>query len=233
MNERGHAGLRELRPERHPVEVARDLLGWTLACRGTAGVLVEVEAYHQDEPAAHSFGGVPTPRTAHLFGPAGTLYVYFTYGMHWCANVVTGSEGSGEAVLFRAAVPVLGEELIRERRARKRQRDPASLRSAELLAGPARLVEGLGIVGGDSGVRIEIVAANDSADLLAAASDGVVLAYMPELARAAGVPAPLNQVDVLVGARIGISQATDLQWRFGVRGAPLSKPFPPAANPRK
>ncbi|MCW2923142.1 MAG: DNA-3-methyladenine glycosylase [Thermoleophilia bacterium] len=213
--------------ERHPSEVAPDLLGWTIACRGTAAVLTEVEAYHQDEPAAHSFGGRPTPRTAGLFGPPGTAYVYFTYGMHWCANVVTGPEGSGEAVLLRAGVPVFGEELIRVRRTAARGTDPASLKPRDVLGGPGRLAQGLDIRGDDTGramVRLDLTTLDEA---LHASEDGPVLVRDVAAARSVGIAVPLAADDVLVGPRIGISKAVELPWRFGVRGAFVSKPFPP------
>jgi DNA-3-methyladenine glycosylase len=214
-----------LDPLRHPAEVAPDLLGYTLVCRGAAAVLVEVEAYHQSEPAAHSYGGRPTPRTEHLFGPAGTLYVYFTYGMHWCANLVTGPEGSGEAVLFRAGVAVHGEELMRERRAAKRQADPARMRPKDLLAGPARLVEALGILPTDNArpmLRTDITRVADAIEL---AEEGPVLIRDVEAAARAGIALPLSGDELLVGPRIGITKAVELPWRFGVRGSMVSKPF--------
>ncbi len=203
---------------RHPTAVAPDVLGWTLACRGTAAVLTEVEAYHQDEPAAHSHGGRPTTRTRDLFGPGGTAYVYFTYGMHWCANLVTGAEGSGEGILLRAAVPAHGVERIRERRS-ARGRVP---RPRDLLAGPGRLTQGLGIVGGDSGRRLLRTDLTRLEDALAAAADGPILYRDERLAADAGIALP---ADVVTGPRIGITRAVDLPWRFGARGAPHSRPF--------
>ncbi|MCW2972099.1 MAG: DNA-3-methyladenine glycosylase [Thermoleophilia bacterium] len=210
---------------RHPAEIAPDLLGCTLVCRGTAAVIVEVEAYHQDEPAAHSFGGRPTPRTEVMFGPPGTLYVYFTYGMHWCANLVTGPEGSGEAVLFRAGVALAGEELIRARRAAKRGVDPARLKAKELLAGPARLVEGLGMLAADNGRLIVRGDASSVEEALELAGDGPVLVRDIDAAASVGIDIPVGD-DLLIGPRIGISKAAELPWRFGVRGSLLSKPFP-------
>ena len=218
-------GAGELEASRHPVEVARELLGWTIVCRGTAAVIVETEAYHQDEPASHSHGGVPTPRTEHLFGAAGTLYVYFTYGMHWCANLVTGEPGSGEAVLLRAGMPVVGEPLMRLRRAARRQADPDAMRAADIASGPARLVEALGILPTDNGAQL-LPAEMMSVDAaLARGEAGPVLVRDAQLAASVGVRLPLDAEDVLVGPRIGITKAVDLPWRFGVRGATLSKPF--------
>lgn len=126
-------------------EVAGDLLGCTIHRRsdGIAAVVVEVEAYDQSEPAAHTFRG-PTPGNAVMWGPAGHLYTYFTYGMHWCANVVTGEEGQGQAVLLRAAELVEGEAAVRRRRG---DRVP----SRDLLRGPARLAQALDLARHDGG----------------------------------------------------------------------------------
>lgn len=211
---------------RHPVEVAPDLLGWSIACRGAAAVLTEVEAYHQDEPAAHSFGGRPSPRTVGLFGPPGTAYVYLSYGIHWCANLVTGPDGSGEAVLLRAAMPVHGEALLRARRVAGRAVDPASLRPKDLLTGPGRLAQGLDLRLDDTGcvlLREDLTTLDEA---LEAATHGPVLWRDAQLAERVGIELPLTPSRLLVGPRIGISKAVDLPWRFGVRDAHVSKPFP-------
>ena len=124
-------------------DVARDLVGCTVRHAGTAGRIVEVESYHQEEPACHAYGG-PTARNAPLFGPPGHAYVYFTYGMHWCANAVCGRDGGGVAVLLRAAEPVDGVDEMRALR-------PAARRDRDLLSGPARLCQAFGLDGTWSG----------------------------------------------------------------------------------
>ncbi len=119
-------------------EVARDLLGCTMAVGQTAGTIVEVERYQQDDPASHSFRG-PTARAAVMFGPPGRLYVYRSYGVHWCANVVCEPAGSGAAVLLRALAPVAGLDVMRERR--------GGVADRLLCSGPGRLCAALGIDG--------------------------------------------------------------------------------------
>jgi DNA-3-methyladenine glycosylase len=123
--------------------VAPTLLGcWVVTDRPAGRValrLTEVEAYAGDgtDPAAHSHRG-PTPRAAVMFGPPGRLYVYFSYGVHWCANVVVGAEGQGSAVLLRAGDVVVGEELAASRR-------PSARTPRDLARGPARLTQALAI----------------------------------------------------------------------------------------
>jgi DNA-3-methyladenine glycosylase len=131
--------------------VARDLLGriliGSLGGPRVAGRLVECEAYQQDDPASHSFRG-PTARTAVMFGPAGHLYVYFTYGMHFCMNVVTGQEDEGSAVLLRAVEPLEGLEAMR---ARRRVTDDRLL-----CSGPARLTRAYGVDRTSDGLDLTI-----------------------------------------------------------------------------
>ncbi|MGI4894948.1 MAG: DNA-3-methyladenine glycosylase [Janthinobacterium lividum] len=136
---------------RDVVEVARDLLGCVLTHRtpeGTVGVrLTEVEAYAgESDPGSHAFRG-RTPRTAVMFGPPGYAYVYFSYGMHWCMNLVCGPEGTASAVLLRAGEIVEGVELARSRRV-------AAKRDVELARGPARLTRALAVAKAQDGVDV-------------------------------------------------------------------------------
>lgn len=127
--------------ERNTVEVARELVGCTLVRRigdmEASAVITETEAYRgSDDPASHAFRGV-TPRNRIMFGPAGFLYVYFTYGMHYCMNIVTETEGEAGAVLLRAAVPVSGQELFRANRPK--------VSEALWMNGPAKLTQAFSV----------------------------------------------------------------------------------------
>jgi DNA-3-methyladenine glycosylase len=117
-------------------EVAPDLIGTTLLFNGVGGLIVEVEAYHHTEPAAHSYRG-PTPRNQVMFGPPGFVYVYRSYGIHWCVNFVCEAEGSASAVLIRALEPTHGIATMRRRRHLKEVH--------ALCSGPGKLTEALGI----------------------------------------------------------------------------------------
>jgi len=181
-------------------DVAPTLLNKLLVAGERSGRIVEVEAYEGgDDPASHAFRG-PTRRNAVMFGPAGHLYVYFTYGMHWCANVVCGPPGEARAVLVRALAPVGGLEAMRTaRRAATRDRD--------LCNGPAKLCQALGITGADDGV-----------DLLAGDSAIMLLDD--------GVPPPRTPGN---GPRVGISVATERRMRWWVGNEPsVSKSRPGA-----
>jgi DNA-3-methyladenine glycosylase len=127
--------------------VAPDLIGATLLFKGVGGVIVEVEAYHHTDPAAHSFGG-PTPRNAVMFGPPGHAYVYRSYGIHWCVNFVCEREGSASAVLIRAIEPTEGLATMRRRRGLKDMR--------LLCAGPGRLCEALAITVAHNGLALDV-----------------------------------------------------------------------------
>jgi DNA-3-methyladenine glycosylase len=177
-------------------EVAPDLLGKVLVAGRTAARIVEVEAYcGAEDPGSHAFRG-RTARNATMFGPPGHLYVYFTYGMHWCANAVCGDDGEAVAVLLRAGEPLRGLPEMRRRR-------PAARRDRDLCRGPARLCQALDL----SGVH-------DGADLVAH-DRGVTIVDD-------GTPPPTTPV---VGTRIGLSAGADLPWRWCTPGDPhLSRP---------
>jgi DNA-3-methyladenine glycosylase len=126
--------------------VAPDLIGATLLFKGAGGVIVEVEAYHQTDPAAHSFGG-RTTRNAVMFGPPGYAYVYRSYGIHWCLNFVCEPEGVASAVLIRALAPTHDLAAMRRRRGVADER--------LLCAGPGRLCEALGITDAQYGLPLD------------------------------------------------------------------------------
>lgn len=127
-------------------EVAPDLIGATLLFAGVGGYIVEVEAYHHTDPAAHSYRGL-SQRNAVMFGPPGYAYVYRSYGLHWCLNFVCEPEGSASAVLIRALQPTAGIELMRRRRKLSDDR--------LLCAGPGRLCEALRITGAQYGAALD------------------------------------------------------------------------------
>jgi DNA-3-methyladenine glycosylase len=154
-----------------------------------SGRITEVEAYGgADDPASHSFRG-PTPRNEPMFRRAATIYVYFTYGMHWCANIVTGGAGDPQAVLLRAVEPFEGLDAIRAARPRVR-------RDRDLANGPAKLCQALGIGQWANGTE------------LGEEVEGRRITLLDD-----GMPPP---ADPLVGPRIGISVAQDTPWRFRV-----------------
>ena len=177
--------------------MAPELLNKVLVHGDRAGRIVEVEAYRgADDPASHAFRG-RTPRTEVMFGPPGHLYVYFSYGMHWCANAVTSEPGEAGAVLIRALEPVSGIEAMRVARA-------AARRDVDLANGPAKACQALGIDG-----------SHDGADLTVGTSGPRILDD--------GTPPPIA---ITAGPRVGISVATEVHWRFSVAGHPhRSRPW--------
>ena len=132
--------------DRRVLEVAPDLIGVTLLVDGVGGIIVEVEAYHHTEPAAHSYRGL-TPRNAVMFGPAGFVYVYRSYGIHWCVNFVCEKAGSASAVLIRALEPTHGIPAMRRRRGVHDERS--------LCSGPGKLTEALGITHAHNGLALD------------------------------------------------------------------------------
>jgi DNA-3-methyladenine glycosylase len=149
------------------------------------GRIIATEAYTADDPASHSFNG-PTPRNAVMFGPPGRLYVYLSYGIHRCANVVTGGPGDGQAVLLRAIAPVVGLDVIRTRRAGRPERS--------LTDGPGKLCQALAIDLDDTG--LDLTEPGSSVRIL---DDGLAPPTHP-----------------IVGPRVGITKAADTPWRFRV-----------------
>jgi DNA-3-methyladenine glycosylase len=127
-------------------EVAPELIGATFLVDGVGGIIVEVEAYHHTEPAAHSFNG-QTPRNAVMFGPPGFVYVYRSYGIHWCVNFVCERAGSASAVLIRALAPTHGIAAMRRRRKLHDERS--------LCSGPGKLTEALGITHAHNGLPLD------------------------------------------------------------------------------
>jgi DNA-3-methyladenine glycosylase len=127
-------------------EIAPELIGATLLVNGVGGIIVELEAYHHTEPAAHSFRG-PTPRNMVMFGPPGFAYVYRSYGIHWCVNFVCEKEGSASAVLIRALQPTHGIPAMRRRRGLHDERS--------LCSGPGKLTEALAITHAHNGLPLD------------------------------------------------------------------------------
>jgi DNA-3-methyladenine glycosylase len=175
------------------VSAARGLLGCVLTAGDVSVRITETEAYAgtAGDPASHAYRG-RTPRNAVMFGPAGYAYVYFTYGMHWCLNVVCGPPGVASAVLLRAGAVVSGLDAARARR-------PTARRHAELARGPARLCTALGI---------------DRAANATPLLDGT-----GPIALAPG-PAPVDEALIETGPRVGVAGGRDTPWRFWLAGEP-------------
>ncbi|HEX4018300.1 MAG TPA: DNA-3-methyladenine glycosylase [Frankiaceae bacterium] len=186
---------------RPSLEVARDLLGCLLTDGEVTLRLVEVEAYAgTTDPASHSFRG-PTPRNSIMWGPPGKLYVYFTYGMHWCMNAVCGAEGDASAVLLRAGEVVDGLESAEARRPGVRERD--------LARGPARMARLLDITGADN--HTDLTAGGPPVTLLAGKR--------------------IPDRSVRTGPRVGLNprmgEAAHWPWRYWVDGSKAVSPFRP------
>ena len=177
--------------DRAASKVAPQLLNKILAAAdGRSGRIVEVEAYLGPiDPAAHTYRG-KTPRNATMFGPAGHMYVYFTYGMHWCCNCVCGPVGSGSGVLIRALEPLHGLAQMRAAR-------PRIVADRDLCRGPARLTQAMDISGSQNGI-----------DLVSALAGFAIVDD--------GMAPPKNLVG---GPRIGIRLGKDFLWRWSVPGS--------------
>ena len=212
--------------DRPSTEVAPDLLGCVLWHDSPAGLvavrLVEVEAYQgSSDPASHAYRG-QTARNGVMFGPPGHVYVYFTYGMHFCANLVCLPPGKAEAVLLRAGEVVAGAELAAQRRLRENGRahengrapgNGRRLRPVDLARGPARLCQALDIDRGQ-----------DGADVCEPGSPlGIGPARQPSLATAA-----TDQAVIRTGPRVGVSQAADRPWRYWLAGDEHVSPYRPS-----
>ena len=177
------------------LKAAPQLLGWTIVRETPEGTIklriVETEAYHQGDPASHSFRSM-TKRTTPMFEAGGRLYVYFTYGMHHCLNLVVGAKGVGEAVLLRAAEPLEGIEIL--------QKNRGGITSIHNLAnGPGKLTQALGIK--DTAL---------SGKLLNKSS-----IYLEPPIKS------LNAKDIIASPRIGIREAADMPWRFYLKDSPF------------
>jgi len=188
--------------ERPVLEVAPELIGCTLVHGAASGVIVETEAYHQEEPASHAYVGL-TPRTSTLFGPPGIAYVYRSYGIHALFNAVCEPEGVGAAVLIRALRPKAGIALMRRRRRAAAPRAQArEMHARELCSGPGRLTQALGIELAENGGSLR--------------SGPVVV-----------LPRSEPPGEIAVSRRIGITKAAELPWRFSLAGDEnVSKPWP-------
>ena len=206
---------------RPSVEVAPDLLGCVLEHETADGLvaveLTEVEAYAgRSDPASHAYRG-KTARNAVMFGPPGHAYVYFTYGMHFCVNMVClGEAGSASAVLLRAGRIIAGEGLARAHRTR----GTTAIAPRDLARGPARLCQALGIDRSQNGS--EIVSAGSPLRMLSGAGHPARSAV---LALGNGLPATPRRI--VTGPRVGVSSAAEIPWRFWYDGDPTVSVYRP------
>lgn len=187
-----------------PEVVAPQLLNKIIVCgAGTdnvrAGRIVEVEAYGgTDDPGSHGSRGM-TKRNVGMFGPPGRLYVYFTYGMHWCANIVCNEDGVCGAVLLRALEPLWGLDLMRQAR-------PKAKRPVDLCSGPAKLTQALGMTGEYNGLELgsdAVLPGGDAVGPVSVVDDGTAPPAEPTITE-----------------RIGISQGQEKLWRWCVPDNP-------------
>jgi DNA-3-methyladenine glycosylase len=206
---------------RPSIEVAPDLLGCVLEHETADGLvaveLTEVEAYAgRSDPASHAYRG-KTARNAVMFGPPGHAYVYFTYGMHFCVNVVClGEEGSASAVLLRAGRVIAGEELARARRTR----GTTAIAPRDLARGPARLCQALGIDRSQNGA--DMVSARSPLRMLSGAGNPARSAVLIPGERH---PATLRRI--VTGPRVGVSSAAAIPWRYWYDGDPTVSIYRP------
>ena len=200
--------------EGDPVDVAPHLLGAVVAARDDDGAvavrLTEVEAYRgETDPGSHAFRG-RTPRNSAMFGAAGAIYVYFTYGMHHCVNIVCGPQGLSRAVLLRAGEVIRGADLARRRR-------PAAKTDRDLARGPARLSRALGLGRADDGARL-------------GGPDDRVSLTLPALESGPGTAVTRSGPRTGVAGTGGDGEA--YPWRFWIDGEPTVSPYR-AARPRR
>jgi DNA-3-methyladenine glycosylase len=188
---------------RPTLQVAKDLLGKNIVHfagkKKITGMIVEVEAYRRNDPAAHSFRG-KTPRNQVMFGEGGHLYVYFTYGMHFCANAVAGGINVGEAVLIRAVEPLAGiEVMIKNRYGIRNLKKPAIFQAKDIISltnGPAKFCRAFGIKRNENGLDLT--------------GSRIIITE--------GKKIKPNQIGV--STRIGIRVGTDKKWRFFIKKNP-------------
>lgn len=179
-------------PASQVAETAQTLLGWTVTAHGVTIRLTEVEAYGGPglDPPSHSFRGM-TPRNSVMFGPAGFAYVYFSYGMHWCLNVIAGRVGEASGILLRAGTVIDGLDIARQRR--------GSVPDRDLARGPARLT-----------MAIDVDKEANGTPLL----DGTGPIHLKPPIKA------VDRSLIRHGPRVGVSTGTRTEWRFWIDGDP-------------